>query len=149
MSPGLPAPPTCPSHLELSLGEKRIREEANFPRSSPLQEWGGGVCLRAPSKVRPSWRELLGFHAHSWGERDYLSDGDPARQGPDPQSSLREGMGEGFPGGDRAGGMGKPFICLRPTGHGLGCKWWSVRDLTAPPPLQHSHCPRSQEQPVL
>lgn len=56
LSPGFRAPPTQPLHLELSL-EKKRQLKLN------------------PSNVKPSWRELLGFHAHSWGRRNYLPGG--------------------------------------------------------------------------
>lgn len=83
---------------------------ANFPRSPPL---AAGFALEAPSKVRPSWRELLGFHTHSCGERDYLPVGDPARQGADPQPSKGEEDEHGYCparwGGLR--GTGKQFVC--------------------------------------
>ena len=83
---------------------------ANFPRSPPLTT---GFSPEAPSKVRPSWRELLGFHTHSCGERDYLLVGDPDRQGADPQPSQREEDEHGYCparwGGLR--GTGKQFVC--------------------------------------
>ena len=117
VSPGSQPLPPSPSHLELSLGGKMNMRKANFPRSPPLAT---GFAPRALCKVGPSWRELLGFHAHSWGERDYLPVGDPARQDPEPQPSQREEDERGYcPASWGGPGVtGKPFVCHAPCGLG-------------------------------
>lgn len=49
----------------------------------------------SPSNIRCSWRELLGFHAHSWGRGNYLPHGDLALlQGPDPPPLEGGGMAQ-------------------------------------------------------
>lgn len=58
--------------------------------------------------------------------------------------------------GDRAGGMGKPFICFPPSRDGLGCKWWGRKGSNCPSPtptftlpqVSGTACPLSPPLPV-
>lgn len=93
--------------------------------------------MLSPSEVRPSWRELPGFHAHSLGERNYL----PVLQCPHLKPFCGEGNEQGFRSA-RWGGlgdMGRPFLCHRPSLSSCWAKPWccssSASSWLSPPQL--------------